>query len=246
MTPRNGLLGVRAGMVKTGAVAFSLFALTSVANAQDTSSAGAAPHVAGLDSAQAASITACRQLQTYGKAATASSLKAMRQKGTLASSIDSANGALQRGGKYNAVVGGMLGLNTLPDSVQKLATTAGASCSAVPPIATFQQMVNTEMQKGPRVGIMMEPLTAQSAKTAGLADTTKGLLVKSVVAGMGAQEAGMVAGDVIVGVNGTPVATVPDIKKLSATWKDGEMIVLDLLRKGGTRETVKVKVTAKD
>lgn len=233
MSARNRRFGATA-------IAAGLFAaVTSVAAAQDSAAAAAQ-----RDSAQAASqakAAACKQLQAFGKQAAAEKLTALRKAGTLPAWLDSTNSKLQGGGNYDQVLKNMLGIATLPDSMQAVATTAGSSCKMVPANTAFGRMVGKEMEKGPRIGIIMAPVTAQAAKDAGLSDT-RGILVQSVTAGLGAQAAGVAAGDVIVGLDGKPVGSGGEWRQLASGWKDGDTVTLDVVRKGGAKEKIDVKV----
>lgn len=231
---------------RSSALALGLLLVAAPAvRAQDSTSR--TPGVVGLDSAQAAKATACKSLQAYGKQATADGLKKLREEGRLGLVLDSAMGVIQRSpAKADDTIREVLGFKTLPDSVQAFAATASPSCKLMPAQASFQRMVDTEMKRMPRIGIMMAPLTPQAKQAVALAGDTTGLLVQSVVAGLGAQAAGVVAGDVVLGMNGKPAASVIDFRQLSLGWKEGDTAKLLLARKGGVRETVDVKVMVKE
>jgi S1-C subfamily serine protease len=61
----------------------------------------------------------------------------------------------------------------------------------------------------PKIGVMLDPMEPQLAEFFG-ATNGKGLLVRSVEQNSAAEHAGMKAGDVVVKVNGTSVATRND------------------------------------
>jgi putative serine protease PepD len=64
--------------------------------------------------------------------------------------------------------------------------------------------------------------------------------VAQVAAGSAAAEAGIQAGDLIIGVNADPVHTVTDLRKFLNFVRVGEVVTLTLDRDG---QTAKVKVT---
>lgn len=249
MKQGNGTPGLLrpAGILGAGTLAVGLLLISPpAAKAQDGASAATdtSIHVAGLDSAQAAALAACRRLQAYGKQAATNKLKTLRETGVLAKTVDSVMGAIQRTGRYNETLLTLFGLTTLPDSIKPLATTAGSSCKLVPAQATVQQLMQAELSRLPRIGVGVEPLNKQTAAATGLSDTL-GLLVSAVAPGLGAQAAGIVAGDVIVSIDDKPVQSIAQLREVSASWKAGDKVNVEVVRKGNVHQKMSVTVMVK-
>jgi putative serine protease PepD len=73
-----------------------------------------------------------------------------------------------------------------------------------------------------------------------IGDTGNGVYVGSVSAGGPAAKAGIVVGDVITAINGTPTPTSDDLGTALAAFKPGQTIKLTLTHQGGTTGTVGV------
>jgi serine protease Do len=90
-----------------------------------------------------------------------------------------------------------------------------------------------------RLGIGVEPLTAESKSQLGLAATTEGVLIGEVEPVGPAAQAGLQRGDVIEQVNQQPVRSVADVT--SALARSGNRPALLLINRRGT--TLFVTVT---
>ncbi|MCI0370407.1 MAG: DegQ family serine endoprotease [candidate division NC10 bacterium] len=88
------------------------------------------------------------------------------------------------------------------------------------------------------IGVVVQPVTREAAGSLGLSDD-RGALVSEVVAGSPAAAAGLKAGDVIVGVDGQPVAEARDLPRLVAGRPVGSAAQVTFLR-GGKRQTVRL------
>ncbi|HEX5448851.1 MAG TPA: trypsin-like peptidase domain-containing protein [Gaiellaceae bacterium] len=115
------------------------------------------------------------------------------------------------------------------------------------------QLIKTGKVEHPFLGISVLPITAQLAKLFNL-PTKSGLLVDRVDSGTSAAKAGIKAGttsvivsgtsyrlggDIIVSVDGTPVATFEQLRDAIDLKKPGEKVALGLYRHGA-KTTVKV------
>jgi Do/DeqQ family serine protease len=90
-----------------------------------------------------------------------------------------------------------------------------------------------------QIGVHLQDLTPDIAASLGI-ERGDGALVAQVAAGSAAAEAGIQAGDLIIGVNADPVHTVTDLRKFLNFVRVGEVVTLTLDRDG---QTAKVKVT---
>jgi serine protease Do len=86
----------------------------------------------------------------------------------------------------------------------------------------------------------MQEVDRNLAKSFGM-DKPEGALVQRVLPDSPAQQAGLKAGDVILGYNGQPVVSYRTIKPLVGDSLPGDTVTLDLLR-DGKKITVKVEV----
>ena len=85
-----------------------------------------------------------------------------------------------------------------------------------------------------RVGILLRDLNADLAAYFG-AEKNEGVLVLDVEKGSPAEKAGIKSGDVIVRVNGDPVADASAAAKAISAIEPGDTVSLDVLRKGARR-----------
>jgi S1-C subfamily serine protease len=98
------------------------------------------------------------------------------------------------------------------------------------------------VRRGRIADVTFEPLTDRYAQELG-APNTNGALVTSMQRRSAAYEAGLKPGDIIVGVNGQPVATPSDLYRHIADAKIGTVGVLRVLRDRRTIE-IRVPITA--
>jgi serine protease Do len=85
----------------------------------------------------------------------------------------------------------------------------------------------------PRLGMTVEDLTPELAKSFGLTDT-KGVVVVQVEDGSSAAEAGVRAGDVILEIDQTPVKDVNDFGRKIESYKAGDTVLILAKRRGAT------------
>ena len=96
-----------------------------------------------------------------------------------------------------------------------------------------------EVKRG-LLGVRIETYTPELAEVWGT-DETSGALVQTVESGSAAEAAGIVPGDVIIGVNGNPVMSSTDLRNKIGLLRVGSNAELDVLREG-RRKTVIAKV----
>jgi serine protease Do len=74
----------------------------------------------------------------------------------------------------------------------------------------------------------------------GLPDTARGAFINSVTAGGPAARAGLQAGDVVVGLNGTPIVSSSDLTRRVGRAKAGDTLRIEILR-NDRRQTLNVR-----
>jgi len=89
------------------------------------------------------------------------------------------------------------------------------------------------------IGITLQPMTAQLAKSFGL-DHTQGAIIAEVVENGPGQKAGLQAGDVVLEFDGQPIRTSSDLPLLAAQAGVNKTVSMQVMREGKKRE---IKVT---
>ncbi len=85
------------------------------------------------------------------------------------------------------------------------------------------------------LGIMIQPLTSDLAKSFGLTDT-KGVLIGDVTGDSPARKAGLESGDIIVEMNGKPVERAGAFRNRVAMFIPGTDVTLTVLRNGQRKQ----------
>jgi serine protease DegQ len=108
--------------------------------------------------------------------------------------------------------------------------------------AVMEQLIEYgEVRRG-RLGITIQDLTPALAEALGI-DVPRGALVTSVDPDSAAARAGVKSGDVVVALNGTPLAGSTELRNRIGLTRAGEMVKLGVWRDGRTLET-EVRVVA--
>jgi S1-C subfamily serine protease len=79
-------------------------------------------------------------------------------------------------------------------------------------------------------------MTNERAKDLGL-ESVEGVYITRVSPGSGADDAGLRAGDVIVGINGVKTKTLPEMQEQVGRYRPGNGISIDYIRKGKRKKT---------
>lgn len=96
------------------------------------------------------------------------------------------------------------------------------------PVPIYKELIEKGKISRPFVGISGIDLDEATAIRNGL---TKGIYVDSVVSGSGAEDAGIMAGDVIVSFDGKDVSTMDELNAIKNTKNIGDKIEIKLYRK---------------
>jgi S1-C subfamily serine protease len=138
------------------------------------------------------------------------------------------------GGPLLDAQGDVIGMNTavagtLPDG------TSAQNIGFAIPVATIesllkslkagQSVVNNGAFMGVEISSMNPTLQAEYSFT-----VTSGAVVMSVVPGSGAASAGIKQGDVIVGINGTPITSAQDVSSVISSEHPGDVISVKVVR----------------
>ena len=102
-----------------------------------------------------------------------------------------------------------------------------------------QLILHGEVHRG-RLGILVQDLTTDLAKAFDIKET-KGAVISKVVKDSPAERAGLMAGDVVISVNGKPVMTSSELRNSIGLLPVGETVTMDVIRDGKAR-TVKVTI----
>jgi len=87
----------------------------------------------------------------------------------------------------------------------------------------------------PKLGIMIQDLNDQLGEYFGVKDG-KGVLITEVIEDSPAEEAGLKAGDVVVGIDNLPVENINDLLKVTSEKEKGDRVELKVLRDKRTQK----------
>lgn len=139
------------------------------------------------------------------------------------------------GGALVDAQGNLLGINT----AIKTQTGFYAGYSFAIPVNLMKKIVDDIIEHGDYqrayLGINIFDLDNEYAVEMGL-DLSQGVVIDELVNGGSAQYAGLLPGDVIVGVNNKEVRNVPELQELIGSAKVGDTISIMIYRNGKTKE----------
>ncbi|MGZ3429346.1 MAG: Do family serine endopeptidase, partial [Polyangia bacterium] len=135
------------------------------------------------------------------------------------------------GGPLVNLDGEIIGINTMIAGI-------GTGIGFAVPSSMFKSVAEQLIQNGkvrrPYIGIRMQELTPEMAKSLGKSAPEKGALVAAVEPGSPADKAGAKAGDVIVAVNGKNVDASKDVQRTIISGKVGNKVDVTVWRDGQT------------
>jgi serine protease DegQ len=149
--------------------------------------------------------------------------------------------AISPGNSGGALVDGsgqVMGINVAYIPPQAGAVSLGFSIPADTVTDVVDQLLATGEAKHVFLGVRPAPITQAIAEQFNL-DVTEGVLVIDVVPGSPAATAGILPGDVISAIDGSPIRTVADFLVALREREPGDTVEITLIRGGG-----EVKVTA--
>ena len=97
--------------------------------------------------------------------------------------------------------------------------------------SVMDQLVKTGKVRRGQLGVSVQPVTSDIAQSLELKEI-RGALVNSVVPGSAAERAGLRQGDVIIGLNGQPVADNNELRNRIAGAQPDTEVTLNVLREG--------------
>ena len=144
------------------------------------------------------------------------------------------------GGPLVSVQGQVVGINSAIASETGYYSGYGFAI----PINLARQVMDQIIKSGhverAALGILVRDATANDAQYVGLPEV-RGVLVQDFTPeGKAAEKAGLEPGDIIVAVDGRPVEYVAQLQQTIAFRKPGEMVKVEVARKGGARKTYMV------
>lgn len=135
------------------------------------------------------------------------------------------------GGPLVDMDGRVVGINTAIATGAASSSNAGVGFAIPIDFAenVADQIIKTGKVKYARLGVQLEPLTADLAKALKVDPETKGLVAVQVVPGSPAAKAGIKVGDVITSFNGTPTINPGSLRSqvaLSAIGKEYDLVLI--------------------
>jgi len=133
------------------------------------------------------------------------------------------------GGPLVNLDGEVIGINTM---IAGIGTGIGFAVPSSMAKPITDQLINGGKVRRPYIGIHMQEMTPEMAKSLGKGAPEKGALVAQVEPGSPADKAGARAGDVIVGVNGQGIQASKDVQRAIFGRKVGEKVDVEVWRDG--------------
>jgi serine protease Do len=139
------------------------------------------------------------------------------------------------GGPTFDTYGRVIGVNTMIFSPSGGSVGIGFDIPADVAASVTKQLIATgKIQRG-YIGATIQPLSDEMADSFGLGGR-KGAVVADVTPGGPAQKAGVMSGDVVVGVNGRPINSYTEMTREVAKVSAGDVARLDVFRDGKERQ----------
>jgi serine protease Do/serine protease DegQ len=147
------------------------------------------------------------------------------------------------GGALVNLRGELIGINTAIISPGGGSIGIGFAIPVGLALQVMEQLLKSGRVERGFVGVAAQDLTPELAEAFGL-KAQKGAVVNSVQPDSPAETAGLLAGDVIVGLNSKPVNTAADVRNHIGLLKVGDKVEFDVLR-DGKRKTLSASVKAR-
>jgi S1-C subfamily serine protease len=157
-------------------------------------------------------------------------------------SVIQTDAAINPGNSGGALVdaqGRLVGINTAILTRSGASQGVGFAVSAEQAMVSADQLIDEGFVRHPLLGIAGIDVEPEVAERFGLA-ASRGAVVESVQDGTGAQEAGLRPGDIIVEIDGEPLATMSELVAEVRRRQPGDVMELRIIRDG---EPVDVEVT---
>ena len=122
-----------------------------------------------------------------------------------------------------------ISISVYADLIQELLTTTTDTGSGTDETTSSQNIVSSSQTA--YLGIKG---TDVDSETASAYNMVEGIYVASVVSGGGAEAAGMIAGDIIVGFEGDAITTMSELQSLLANQSVGDTVTITVMRSNGS------------
>ncbi len=152
--------------------------------------------------------------------------------GTLTGLVQT-DAAINPGNSGGALVddqGRIIGINTAIYSESGANDGVGFAVPATTAVAVAEQLITSGEVTWPVLGVAGQDVDEGVAAAYDLS-ASSGALVTQVTPGSGAEQAGLLAGDIVVGIDGVDVAGMTDLAAAVRTHAVGEAVVLTVVRR---------------
>jgi serine protease Do len=151
------------------------------------------------------------------------------------------------GGPLVNVRGQVVGINSAIASETGLYTGYGFAIPINLVRAVMDQLLATGHVERAVIGVSIRDATAEDAQAVGLTGSVRGVTVHDfTTADSPAKRAGIEQGDVIIALDGQPVEYTAQLQQRVGFKKPGETVEVTVLRSGGARKSMKVRLAAAD
>jgi serine protease Do len=148
------------------------------------------------------------------------------------------------GGPLVSVRGEVIGINSAIASETGFYSGYGFAIPINLARTVMNQLIETGAVHRAALGVSIDNVTLNDAAYVGLPEI-RGVVVKDIPSNDSpAKAAGIQPGDVIIAVDGKPVERVGQLQQVIGFRKPGDMVKVEVARKGGIRKTVTVKLQA--
>ncbi|HEX2036906.1 MAG TPA: trypsin-like peptidase domain-containing protein [Chloroflexota bacterium] len=148
-------------------------------------------------------------------------------------------GSGDSGGPLLDLSGRLIGINSAIAIARRGQSLTGFSIPIEGAQQIAQQLLATGTLPRPQLGVSVQEVTPELAAQLGL-PVRRGVLLTQVHPGTPAAAAGLVAGDIIVGINGRAVADLGDLRRVMVNHKVGDTVTLSIASAGRAARDVAV------